>query len=378
MRTDRVVLTVVIVLVLFGNTSVLSSSAYLSIKSSENESEFQILRKHLERVLLGSACLILALRFDYRRWKKLATPILALTFVLMILTLVFEPVRNTRRFIALGPISFQPSEMAKFAIILYLAEYISRKGKILKEFRKGYLGAVVPIFLFSFILVLQPNFGMLMLFSSTAFLVLWIGGARNSHIFLTLAVILVLFSIGISLNPYAEHRFMQFVGSHESYQIRQARITVGSGGMFGSGLGKQSFYFLPWPHTDFIFATIAEETGFLVSSGLMILFLTILLRGLRISRRAPCAFGYILGLGVASSIFLQAMLHIGVNLGVFPTTGLPLPFMSYGGTALVMNMFGIGVLLNIAKKGESENGSSVRRHRRPRNAGSLGSIRIGW
>lgn len=377
MRSDRVIFTVMIVLVLFGITAVLSSSAYLAMRSPDYNSEFHFLRKHIEKAVIGCFVFILALGIDYRKWRKFSIPFLMISFILMVLTLFSEPVRNTRRFLSFGPISFQPAEIAKFAIILYLADYMVRKRKSLRELKRGYLGALIPVLGFSLILIGQPNFGMLTLFSSTAFLIMWIGGARNSHIFATLAILFILFLVGMELNPYAENRVREFLDSQESYQNRQARISVGSGEWFGRGLGKQKFLFLPWPHTDFIFAAIAEETGFIVSSGLMILFLIILLRSIKISRNSPCKFGYFLGLGLASSIFLQAMFHIAVNLGVFPITGLPLPFISYGGTALVMNMFAIGIILNIAKRGKDENYDSLRRHRRTHNTRNFNRIRVG-
>ncbi len=378
MKSDSAIFTVMIVLVLFGITAVLSSSAYLAIKSSDYNSEFHFLKRHIGKVMIGWLAFIIALKLDYRRWRKFSKPFLLISLVLIALTLISEPIRNTRRYLAIGSFSFQPSEIARFAIILYLADYIARKGRLLKELRRGYLGAIIPVLVFSLILILQPNFGMLALFSLTAFLVMWIGGAKNSHVLVTLAVSFILFFVGVVSTPYAGTRLRQFFRVEENYQVLQARITVGSGGIVGSGLGKQKFLFLPWPHTDFIFATIAEETGFIVSSGIMILFLIILLRGVKISRKSPCTFGYFLGLGLASSIFLQAMFHIGVNLGLFPTTGLPLPFISYGGTALVMNMFAVGIILNIAKRGKDENYDSVRRHRRTHPARSLNSSRVGW
>ncbi|KPJ50167.1 hypothetical protein AMJ40_03615 [candidate division TA06 bacterium DG_26] len=366
-----------VILVCFGIAAVLSSSAYLAIRSTQSSSELYFLRKHVEKVLLGWVAFLVALRIDYRKWSKLSWFVLAISLVLMLLTLVSEPVRNTRRYLYVGGFSFQPAEIAKFAVVLYLAGYMSKKSKLLKELNKGYLGAIIPILAFSLILVLQPNFSMLVLFGATAFLLLWIGGARTKHVFATLAVVSLLFFVGIRSNPYAEARVRQFIQSEDSYQARQAEITVASGRVFGTGQGKQKFLFLPWPHTDFIFAAISEETGFFVSSGIMLLFLIIFLRGMRISKHAPCEFGRFLGVGLVSSIFLQAMLHIGVNLGVFPTTGLPLPFISYGGTALVMNMFATGVILNIAKQAKDEGHDSVRRHRRTRVTRCLSGRRAG-
>jgi cell division protein FtsW len=377
MKTDRVVFTIMIVLVLFGITAVLSSSAYLALRSSRYNSEFHFLRRHIERVAIGWCAFMFALKLDYRKWKRFSKPLLLISLMLIALTLISEPVRNTRRYLAFGPFSFQPAEIARFAVVLYLADYMVRKGKSLKELRKGFLGAIIPVLVFCLILILQPNFGMLVLFAVTALLVMWIGGAKHSHIFVTVALLLMLFFVGVGSNPYAETRFRQFLDAEGSYQTRQARITVGAGHVFGSGLGKQKFLFLPWPHTDFIFATVAEETGFIVSSGIMILFLIMLVRSVRISRKSPCKFGYFLGLGLTSSMFLQAMFHIGVNLGVLPTTGLPLPFISYGGTALVMNMFAVGIILNIAKRGRDESHDSLRRNRRTHYTWSFDRSRTG-
>lgn len=378
MKSDGVIFTIIVVLVLFGIAAVLSSSAYLAIRSTNYKSELYFFRKHIEKVFIGWVAFIFALRIDYRKWRKFSGLFLIGSLILMGLTLFSEPVRNTRRYLSVGSFSFQPAEIAKLAIVLYLADYLAKKKELLKELKRGYLGGIIPVLALSLILIAQPNFGMLILFASTAFLVLWIGGAKNRHLFATLAVLFILFFIGVASNPYAEARLKRFLNREENYQIRQAEITVGSGGLLPEGQGKQKFLFLPWPHTDFIFATISEETGFIVSSGIMILFLTIFLRAIKISRRAPCEFGYFLGLGLASSIFLQAMLHIGVNLGIFPTTGLPLPFISYGGTALVMNMFAIGVILNIAKRGKDESYDSLRRHRRTHHSWSFNSRRVEW
>jgi cell division protein FtsW len=254
-------------------------------------------------------------------------------------------------------ISFQPSELANIAVIIYIADFIARKKFLIKDdFLYGFLP---PLFTLGSLLVLiiaQPDLGTCFALAMVVLLMLFIAGIRKEYlgglILLAIPVLyLLIFKVAYRrarilafLNPWADAR-----GS--GFQIIQSNIALGSGGIFGVGLGHsmQKLFYLPAAHTDFIFSIIGEEMGLLGTIGICILFIIFIIQGMKVARNAQDVFGYFLSIGIVLLITLKAAINIGVSLGALPTKGLPLPFISYGGSSLIFDLIGVGLLLNIAR-----------------------------
>jgi cell division protein FtsW len=271
-----------------------------------------------------------------------------------------------RRWIAFGPLNFQPSEFAKGAVALYLAHSLTRKSERITDFLYGLLphlmivGAVVGLIAF------EPDLGGAAVICLLLFSLLFICGARKKHLTLLLASGLFLLTIGVVAAPYRFNRVVAFLYPQENkqttgYQLNQSIIAVGAGGFTGVGLGesRQKMKFLPEAHTDFIFAVVGEETGLLGTASILALFVLLGLRGFRIASRHPHRFGGLLAFSCTFLLVGQAALNMAVVLGLLPTKGLPLPFISYGGSALIMAMVYTGVLLGLSRESVRENHAHV-------------------
>ena len=291
-----------------------------------------------------------------RRWS-----IFILLFAIGLLLILFVPglgrsAGGATRWIYLGPLSFQPSELAKLAIIIFLANALVNKGSRIKDFVNGILPLLLIVFFTAAIIFLQPDLGTAIMLVLIAFSMLYAGGARVWHL-------LILFFLGVeavlalSMNsPYRMNRLMAFVDPWKDplgigFNIIQSLLAVGSGGVLGVGLGAsmQKFFYLPGQYTDFIFAILCEETGFLGAAIVLGLFLAFSIRGIRTAVHAGDQFGRLLSFGIIVWIAGQAILNMGVVVGLLPTTGIPLPFLSFGGTSLILSSFAVGILLNISK-----------------------------
>ncbi len=311
-------------------------------------------------VLPGFAVLYFFQKIDYRVWKKFAVPFFLVAIIFLML--VFVPgvgskVYGASRWIQLGPFSFQPSEMAKLAIVIYLAAWFESKGtKKIKDFFEGLLPFLGIMGLVGFLIIKQPDMGTLGVIILTAFAMFFVSGARLKHLFsMSLFGTFVLWIL-IKLEPYRFDRISAFLdpGSDPKgigYQINQALLAVGSGGFLGVGLGhsRQKFNYLPEPVGDSIFAIIGEELGFIGGVFLVVLFLILASRGLKIAKNAPDVFGRLVAAGIVTWIIVQAFINISANVALVPLTGIPLPFISYGGTSIVFLMAAVGILLNISK-----------------------------
>lgn len=349
-RFDIPLLFVTLSLLIFGTVMVYSSSAFLAEKSSHFGSESYFLKRHLLRLIFGILALFLCMRIDYRIWRRLAKPLLLSGILLLLVVIVSgREIHGARRWIQLSFLSLQPSELIRLVLILYLASFLTKNPERLREFKN-----IVPLLLIlglvTLLILLEPNFGTAFALLLLSFLLLYLGGARITHLFsvgLGGGVVMLLLALHI---PYSKMRLLSFIKGG-GYQLERSLLGVGAGGIFGSGLGtgREKLLFLPEPHTDFIFATVAEELGFLGGGILLFLYLLLLIRGIQISRRAVDPFGSILAFGLILSIFIYVILHGGVVLGFLPTTGLPLPFMSFGGTALLVNLMSVGIVLNISQ-----------------------------
>jgi len=352
---DYGLLLIVLILVIFGSVMIYSSSAFVADSGFNSTAYF--LKKQLLWIFISLVLLFLFKNLDYRKLKVLANPALLLSIVLLVAVLFFEPTKGVQRWIRFGGIGFQPSELFKYCLILFISASLVKKSDKIKRF-KHILMPYSLILGIAFILIIrQPHLGVIFSIGVSSALLLFVGGAKLRHLLvLVLPVFLLGFVLVFGLG-YERDRVQDYVRSVEdplkgSYQLRQSVISIGSGGLYGKGLGngKQKLFFLPEPHTDFIFSAIGEEGGFFATFGIMLLFLIFGWRGLRISLSAPDRFGFLLAFGTTSTLISGAVINTSVVLGLLPTTGIPCPFLSYGGSSLVMAMCGVGILLNISQQ----------------------------
>jgi cell division protein FtsW len=352
-------LAVVLCLLALGMVAIYSSSAVFAQASYGAASYF--LRRNLIYAAVGLLALYLGWRMEYDRYRRFTYPILLGAFVLLGALLV--PGLGTRvdgatRWFHLGGVSFQPSEVAKFALVSYLACSLSKKKKEeVRSFSIGFLPHLCVAGLMCLLILRQPDLGTAAVLGTVTLLMLFVAGTRLSYIVISLlAAAPVTYQLIVG-TPWRMRRLLAFLDPwayrrDAGYQISESLISIGSGGLFGLGLGdgKQKLFFLPAAHTDFVFAIIGEEMGFVGLLAVVILFLIFVARGLRASVGARDLFGSYLAFGLTSICGLQALLHISVVLGVVPTKGITLPLVSYGGSALATTLFSVGVLLNVAAR----------------------------
>ncbi len=355
---DFMLLITVLILTTVGFIMIFSASAILAQQRYGDNLFF--LKRQLIFGLLGLFMMFVLSKFDYRGLRPLAYPLLFASFFLLIL--VYVPgigyrVGGARRWIHLGNITIQPSEIAKLSLIIYMAYYFSKKKETIRDFKKGVLPVLGITFALIALIYPQPDFGSAMFLSLLLITFLFIAGARFLHLGLLGAAVLPFGIYAIFHAGYRYRRFIAFLDPWKSpkstgFQIIQSFISFGSGGVFGRGLGngQQKLFFLPAPHTDFIFSVIGEELGFIGVVIIIVLFMLLLVRGFRIAYLAQSQFASYLALGITLMIGLQTVINLGVVMGLLPTKGIPLPFISYGGSSLLITLMGVGILLNISKR----------------------------
>ncbi len=355
---DKKLFFTTIFLVIFG--LIVFSSSALGILSYNDVKFFAVLKSQLIYALCGGAiAMILGMNIPFRFYKKYAYIIFGLTLVFT--SLVFIPALSlfhggAHRWIDLGFFSLQPSEFLKFSFVVFIAMWCSTYRDKFKDFKYGLLPYAFASALVSVIMLAQPDFGTFLIIMTASFFVYFIGGARKKHIMiLFLSCLLGVVSL-IYFRPYMMDRVVTFFDSSQdvrgsSWQLNQSLIAIGGGGFLGRGLGQsvQKFNYLPEPIGDSIFAVLAEELGFLGVIILVFFYGILGIRGYIISMNSESNFGMLLGIGIVVIILSQATLNISSMIGLTPLTGVPLPFVSHGGTALMVSLFEIGVLLNISK-----------------------------
>ncbi len=308
-------------------------------------------------LLVAVVAAAVLMRVDYHRWQALAFPAWGAGALLLALVLVpgiGVEINSSYRWLRFGPLSLQPSELAKFATVAALAAWMSAAGRKAREFKTGLVVPLAGLGLVLVLILLAPDYGTMLLLALAGFAVMWAGGTRLSYLTVTGVLGLGLFLLAVAHDPVRAGRMLAFMHpeSHPAiaHHLAQSKIAFIHGGTWGVGLGNsmQKQFYLPEAHTDFIFAIIGEELGFAATILVVALFATILVCGLTISARAADSFGKLLAFGMTMLIVLQAFMNIGVVTGCLPTTGIPLPFMSYGGTSLVVSMACVAVLLNVA------------------------------
>jgi cell division protein FtsW len=308
---------------------------------------------------VGIAAMFFIMNINYWTWRSWAKTILIVCFVLLILVLIpgVGNVRNgSRSWIGVGAFSIQPSEFMKLAMIAFLSKYLSENQKLITTFRKGLVPSLALVFTAFAMIMLQPDLGTGTVMIGTCIVMIFVAGARVSH-FAGLGLLGVAGFVGLIVSaPYRMKRITSFLDPWSDplgsgFQIIQSLYAIGPGGLFGLGLGesRQKFFYLPEPQTDFIFAILSEELGFIGGSFIILLFALLLWRGIRIALGAPDLYGSFLAVGIIAMIAIQVMINIGVVTGLMPVTGITLPFLSYGGSSLTLMLVAIGVLLNISR-----------------------------
>lgn len=355
---DYQFLGVVVVLLAFGLIMVLSASSPVAYASSlTGNNSFYYFNKQLMWALIGAFFMAVTANYDYHKLMKWSN--IALFGSLALLVLVLTPlgvvVNEAKRWIKLGTLTFQPSEVAKFGVVLFMATSLSKNYKILKNFG-GLMFYLVILGIFAGVIMLEPHFSCTMLILSSAAIMLFVAGARWKHI-LTLAVPAGVGVVALIVAaPYRLQRVTTFLDPFKNirgdgWQIVQSLYAIGSGGIFGAGIGqsRQKYLNIPEPQNDFIFSIICEELGLFGAILVIALFVFLIYRGIKIALSAKDLFGTLLTVGIISLIAIQALVNIAVVTSSIPVTGMPLPFFSYGGTALAITMAEMGVVLNVSR-----------------------------
>jgi cell division protein FtsW len=352
--TDRVLCGAVLMLAAFGSVMIFSAGAVFAAKKYGDQ--FYFLKRELVYALLGLIAFTVASRIDYGIFRRFAYPLLLASVLSLVAVLkVGSRAGGAIRWFRLGPLSFQPGELAKFALAVYLATLLARKAENVRDFSVGFLPPLVVTGVMMGLLLKQPDLGTAVIFGAVALGLLFVAGTRTSYLILA---VLVAAPVGwkfIVSTPFRMRRMLAFLDPWAfrrdvGYQITESLISVGSGGVTGMGLGdgRQKLFFLPEAHTDFILSIVGEELGLVGIWFVILAFAVLVWRGLRAAVRARDLFGCYLAFGISAMFGLQALVNIGVVLGSLPTKGLPLPFISYGGTSLVVSLFMAGVLANIS------------------------------
>lgn len=362
-KFDQPLLWSIIALIVIGTIMLYSSSIAVSISKTNGESSTYYLFAHLKRLLVGLLALIICMHFDYRKLKSISTILIITAIALLGYTKIWymlNGISSPGRWLYLGSFSVQTSDVARLALIVFLSAFMTKKRHQLQEFYTGFLPPVLVMTIVIGLIMLQPDFSTGIMLCIIGTMLLFIGGARFIQLSaagITAAIITIPMILSI---PYSRNRVMSWLSGNEDvagsgYQITQSLISLGNGGLIGSGLGNSiaKNQFLPTPHTDFIFAIIGEETGLLGAMLLLTIFLIIFQRGIKIAKNANDAFGVLLALGISFSLILYAFVNAAVVTNIFPVTGLPMPLISYGGSNILTNMIALGILLNISQSKRS-------------------------
>lgn len=354
---DVVLLGCVLALLFWGLIMVYSASAILAEQAYG--SPYYFIKRQLLWAAIGLAAMWWFSRLDYNRLREWVGPALAVTVIGLVWALFSAPIAKTHRWIRVGPVGLQPAEFAKLSSVLFLAYYLDRKHS---KAESAVWGLLVPIGVVGTLLTLiarQPDLGTPSLMFAVMLLVLFVGGAKVQYV---AAAVLAALPVGVYellRYPYRRARILSFLDPFANqqgvgYQLSQSLLAVGSGGWFGKGLGagRLKLNYLPTPQTDFIFPVVCEELGLAGALAMLGLFVAVLIRGVRVARSAPNLFGTLLGCGITFTLCLQAFFNMAMAIGLLPTKGIPLPFISFGGSSLLASCIGAGVLLNISRQAE--------------------------
>jgi len=354
--SDKLLFAVTVALVMFGLIMIYSASAVMAMEQYGNP--FYYVLRQILWCVLGFGSMMIMMHIHYRTWNNriLVFSLLGISAILLIGVLFMPAVANVHRWFRIGPSSIQPAELAKFPMILFLAWHLAKRQGQIESFWQSILPPLLVCGQMAFLIVIEPDLGTALMFVGITVALLFFAGMPWKYFVGFTAVALPALYFLVFNVAYRRERLMIFTNPEadpqdSGFQILQSLIALGTGGVKGTGLanGIQKLFYLPEPHNDFIFAIVGEELGLIGTVGLLLAFVFLLWRGLRIAWKAPDPFGQFLAAGITVMIVLQAFINISVVIGILPTKGLPLPFISSGGSSLLVSMTGVGVLLNISQ-----------------------------
>ncbi len=355
---DLIILLMTVALTCFGIVMVYSASSVMAAKKFNDG--FYFLKRQGVFAILGFAMMAIAMRIDYQQWRRLAVPLLMACLVLLVL--VFVPgiggtVKGASRWLRFPGFNFQPSELAKIALIIYMAYSLDKKQEKLKFFSTGFLPYMVVLAIMIAILLLQHDLGASLTLGAVALSMLFIAGSRPRYILGMFVMAVPFLYYAILTKSYRLARIKVFLNpwqdpTNTGFQIIQSWLGFGIGGIFGQGLGegKQKLFYLPEAHTDFILSVVGEELGFIGVIVIAAMFFLLVQRSFRVALQAEDDFGRFLAFGIAVLLGIEGFVNMGVVTGLLPTKGLALPFISYGGSSLIVSLFAVGVLLNVSSR----------------------------
>ena len=349
-----------LLLIIFGMLAaglIILYSASSVVSYSVNKSTTYYFFHQLAGALIGLVAMYICSKIDYHKWQKYVPLLLVLAVLLLGAVLVHGVKANgSSRWIAFGSVTFQPAEFAKLVLILYIASWIDKRRNEIHDFYYGMIPTLLIIGVIAGLIILEPDIGTMLVVIFTAFIMLFVGGSKLKHLGWIVFVGLIGFGILVKIEPYRIARFTAFLNPSADpkgvgYQINQAMVAIGSGGLWGYGYGhsRQKYNFLPEVIGDSIFAVVVEELGFFRALLVLGLYFVFAFRGMKIAKGAPDTFGKMAAVGIIAWISFQALINIGAIIGLLPLTGIPLPFVSYGSSALIVTLAAMGILLNISK-----------------------------
>ncbi len=352
---DFSLLSLVLILVLFGLIMIYSASAIWA--EQHLGQSFYFFKRQLFWAVFGIGVMGLISRLNYNQYREKIMPILAVTVIGLLWALLGHKVGGARRWIKIGPLGIEPSEFAKLSCIIILAYYLDKKRSRLRSPISGLLIPAVLLSPIIFLISKEPDLGTPVLIFTVSLGLLFTAGVKLRHILAALSLSIPVIAYELIRFPYRRARMLNFLSpfhdaKNTGYQLAQSLIAVGRGGIFGQGLGASNIklMYLPTPHTDFIFPVLCEELGLIGASALIILFVLFALRGIQIAKNAPNLFGSLLAAGITWLISLQAFFNMAMSVGLLPTKGIPIPFVSFGGSSLLASLIEVGILLNISRQ----------------------------
>lgn len=349
----------VLLLLSIGVIMVYSASSYYAMFVVHDSMYF--LKKQLISAIIGVIAMLFTMSFDYHRIKRFTVLAMILTIPLLLAVFLFAGVNGAQRWIPLGPLgSLQPSEVAKYVVVLFLAMSLELKGEGVKNFSTGIVPYLAVAGFYAAIVLAEKNLSIASVIMIVTFIVLFAAGGKLKHLFGIVAPVLVAAALFFTFSSdYRRARMLNFINpwqdpTGDGYQLIQSFYALGAGGITGLGLGqsRQKTLYMPEPHNDFIFSIIGEELGLIGCICIITLFIILIWRGISVAMKAKDTYGTLLAIGITSVIAVQSLINIAVVTGSMPVTGVPLPFISYGGSSLVINMTAIGILLNISRQRE--------------------------
>jgi cell division protein FtsW len=352
-KIDIWILIPVLLLLMFSIGLVYSASSDYSISKFKDAN--YMFKLHLIKVLMAIILIFIFAKIDYKYYQKYSKWLILLSVIFLVLVFIIGvSIKNVNRWINFGPISFQPSDLAKYTLILFIANLLVKHKNKITDLYKGYLPVIISIMIVCVLVAAQPNFSTSLIIFGSSMLLLLISQVKFKHIFITGITLLPAAIFFVLTKSYIRNRIENYADFTSSgtaqHQLNQAIIGLGNGGILGVGGGNslQKQFFLPEAHGDFIFSIIGEEYGFLGTFAVIFLFALLLIRGYKVAKKIPDEYGKYVAFGITTVITAYAVVNMSVACGVIPTTGVPIPFISYGGTALIFNSIAIGILLNIS------------------------------